>query len=142
MPVERHRLHLPVSRREPRLFLWCLGGFRIEFDGVEVDTSSVRPRSRALLRLLTSRTGQPTHRETPIDALWPTTPIGPGLHSLHVAASSLRGFLRERTGLELIHRVGDMYALRLPADAGCDLTLFQTSLRMADQRRAPRTAPG
>jgi DNA-binding SARP family transcriptional activator len=102
-----------------------LGGFGIEVGGVPVALDRIKPRPRALLRLLASTGGQPVHREVIAEALWPEADGPAGGRGLHVAISNLRGFLGEALGPEgarMIARDGEAYRLAVPPevlDVGC-----------------------
>ncbi len=102
----------------------CLGRFRLEIDGTPVTLSAIRPRARALLRLLALHTGQPVHRETILEALWPEAACDAGPRNLHVAISSLRQALESRSadgeGISFI-RDGDAYVLAVPPGAVVDV---------------------
>jgi DNA-binding SARP family transcriptional activator len=111
--------------------LACLGGFRLEHRGREVDLSPLRPRARALLLLLAINHGRNVHREQLIDALWPDVPLVPGTRRLQVAASSVRQLLvRSGLGDRSVQRRGDAYRLEL-SGAVVDVELFEDRLRRA-----------
>jgi DNA-binding SARP family transcriptional activator len=116
-----------------------LGGFGIEVGGVSVALDGIKPRPRALLRLLASNGGQPVHREVIAEALWPEADGSAGGRGLHVAVSNLRGFLGEALGPEgarLIARDGDAYRLAVPPEV-LDVACFE---RAAAEGRAARAA--
>jgi DNA-binding SARP family transcriptional activator len=112
------------------------GRFAISAGGRSLQFQQVRPRVRALLRLLALHSGTPVHREVICDALWPDVDGPTGARSLHVAISSLRGQLVEQLGSatgQLIVRDGDAYRLAVPDDA-VDLRRFERAV--ADGRAA------
>jgi DNA-binding SARP family transcriptional activator len=116
----------------------CLGGFRASFDGRPVELSRVRPRARALLRLLAMHGGQPVHREVLVDALWPEVPTAAANHNLHVALWSLRKLLEPgstRGQCRLLVRDGDAYVLALPAGGYCDVAAVRAALTAAHRAR-------
>ncbi len=119
--------------------LRCFGRFEIRIDGSAPDLTRVRPRARALLRLLALHAGRPVHRELIIDALWRDLDPDAGTHNLHVSISSLRRALEPGTARgasRLLLRDGERYVLRLPPGATCDLRSFDGALSAADLARA------
>lgn len=128
---------LAGAATDARLSLWCFGGFRLCLDGEPVDFSPIRPRVRTLVRILAMHAGRPVHRDTLIGALWPDTPLAQATRGLHVALSSLRGFLDEAVpdgGNRLLRRDGDAYRLALPPDGYADVAAFRDAIVAA--RRA------
>jgi DNA-binding SARP family transcriptional activator len=120
--------------------LRCLGGFSLDVDGVEVDLSAVKPRARALLRLLALHQGRPVHRETLAEALWPEAGAAAGTRSLQVAISALRRVIEPdcaRGGSHVLVREADSYRLALPDPAASDVAEFDTARAAA--RRAAAT---
>jgi DNA-binding SARP family transcriptional activator len=118
------------------LEITTFGRFSIAVAGRTVQLHHVRPRARALLRLLALHSGTPVHREVLCDALWPDVDRSTGGRSLHVAISSLRGQLSEQLGprgSQLIARDGDAYCLVVP-DEAVDLRRFERAI--ADGRVA------
>ena len=116
----------------------CFGGFAIEVDTVPVDLGPLRPRARALLRLLALTPDQDTHRERLVDALWPGVDLSVGTRRLQVAVSSVRQLL-EQSGLpgsDLVCRHGDAYRLALPPGGSVDVRTFERGLREAAARAA------
>ncbi|MDF2254727.1 AfsR/SARP family transcriptional regulator [Streptantibioticus ferralitis] len=143
LPTSWQHLAQPTSmhltQHQPKVSTWCFGGFRMAVGDRLIDWTKVRPRARAALRLLAVRAGQPVHRETLIEALWPDTPAESATANLQVAISSLRSLLepdRERRKPRLVVRDGDAYLLNLPADAYLDTLAFQTSLAYARRARS------
>lgn len=71
-----------------------LGGFRVLRDGEPIRLQEWQSKkARDLLKLLLSRHGQPTRRETVAEALWPETETAKARGSLSVALSTLRSVL-------------------------------------------------
>ncbi len=111
----------------------CFGGFELEVDGLPVDLAPLRPRARALLRLLALTPDRDVHREYLVDSLWPGVDLTIGTRRLQVAVSSVRQLL-EHVGLpgpEVLARQGDAYRLALPAGSTIDVRTFELGLRDA-----------
>ena len=111
----------------------CFGGFELEVDGIPVDLTPLRPRARALLRLLALTPDRDVHREYLVDSLWPGVDLTIGTRRLQVAVSSVRQLL-EHVGLsgpEVLARQGDAYRLALPAGSTIDVRTFEQGLREA-----------
>ncbi|MEV4847600.1 BTAD domain-containing putative transcriptional regulator [Micromonospora matsumotoense] len=132
----------PAPNSAP-LTVRCFGGFRICLHGEPLNWSSLRPRARAVARILAMHAG-PVHRDRLLDALWPDTDPGTATRTLHVALSSLRRFLDTHlpagAGETLLHRDGDAYLLALPADAWCDVREFRQAVERAS-RHGPTSDP-
>lgn len=132
------------AERPPRLAIWCFGGFRMTVADRIVDCMKIRPRHRAVMRLLAMHAGRPVHREALIEALWPDAPPASATANLQVAISSLRGLLepdRECRKPQLVVRSGDAYLLNLPADTYLDTLAFQTALNRSRRARAAGDTP-
>jgi DNA-binding SARP family transcriptional activator len=115
-----------------------LGGFAIELDGRALPLDDVKPRARAVLRLLAAHGGQPVHREVIAEALWPASINGAGARSLHVAVSSLRGLFVAALGSDgarLLVREGEAYRLAVPGGA-IDIGRFERAALEARDARA------
>jgi DNA-binding SARP family transcriptional activator len=126
-----------TSVEAPRAVLRCLGRFRLELDGRVIDLTPAKPRVRQALRLLAARAGDPVHRESIVEALWPDAELKAGMHNLQVTISSLRRLLEpeaSRGESSLIVRQGDAYRLALPEPADIDLVAFEGAL--AESRAA------
>jgi DNA-binding SARP family transcriptional activator len=124
------------DRLDGGLEIRTFGRFAISAGGRSLQFQQVRPRARAVLRLLALHSGTPVHREVICDALWPDVDGPTGARSLHVAISSLRGQLVEQLGSatgQLIVRDGDAYRLAV-ADDAVDLRRFERAI--ADGRAA------
>lgn len=128
------------------LSLRCFGGFELTLGERDLTWTAIRPRARALLRLLAIHAGQPVHRELLVEALWPERPPATAARCLHVAVSALRTFLEPgvtRGGSRLLVRSGEAYLLRIPPEGSYDLRRFETSLaegRDAEAAARPEAA--
>jgi len=127
----------PPVRADPegrQLLIRCLGGFEIEITGQAVDLGALRPRARALLRLLALSPDRDVHREHLVDALWPGADLTAGTRRLQVAVSSVRQLLEQAglAGTDVLARHGDAYRLALPAGSVVDVRSFERGLRDAD----------
>jgi len=108
-----------------------LGGFAMAMDGQPVDLGGVRPRVRALLRLLSLNGLAPVHHETIEAALWPEVDVVAASRNLHVAVAALRRSIEPsaaRGGFQLLRREGDAYRLALPAGSRVDLFAFEQAV--------------
>jgi DNA-binding SARP family transcriptional activator len=138
-PDEQASAAAGAAAAAPPVRLCCLGRFSLELDGVEVDLSAVKPRARALLRLLALHQGRPVHREVLIDALWPEAGAAAGTRSLQVAISALRRVIEPdsaRGGSQMLVREGDSYRLALPDPAASDVAEFAAARNVARQAAA------
>jgi DNA-binding SARP family transcriptional activator len=93
-----------------------------------VNLGSVRPRARALLRLLCLNAGAAVHHETIEAALWPEADPEASSRNLHVAVAALRRAIEPRAArgtFELLQRDGGAYRLALPDGADVDLLAFE-----------------
>ncbi|MFI7434131.1 BTAD domain-containing putative transcriptional regulator [Micromonospora haikouensis] len=113
----------------------CFGGFQICLHGEPLNWSPLRPRARAVARMLAMHVGRAVHRDRLLDALWPDTDPATATRTLHVALSSLRRFLDTHLpgedGESLLYRDGDAYLLALPTGSWCDVTEFRLALQRA-----------
>jgi DNA-binding SARP family transcriptional activator len=119
------------ANHRPPLAIRLLGGFAIARDGTAIDLASVRPRARALLRLLCLHAGMAVHHETIEAAMWPDADPDASSRNLHVAMASLRKVLEPsaaRGSFQLLRREGGAYRLALPDGATVDLIEFERSL--------------
>jgi SARP family transcriptional regulator, regulator of embCAB operon len=133
-PLPENVIPIGPVRSSPQLGLKCFGGFHIAIKGRPVDLTAVKPRARAVLRLLAIHAGNPVHREVLQAAFWPDADSDTGARNLHVAVSSLRTLLEPgvaRGGSLFILREGDAYRLALPADAEVDLLAFSKAVAAA-----------
>jgi DNA-binding SARP family transcriptional activator len=121
---------VPLSA--PPLVIHLLGGFEMSLAGREVDLRAVRPRARALLRLLCLHAGAPVHHETIEAALWPSADAESSSRNLHVAIAALRRLLEPaamRGSFQLLRRDGDAYRLVMPVGGEVDLLRFEQAIR-------------
>lgn len=133
-PTAPNVIPIGVLRTAPSLTIRCFGGFSIAIKGRPVDLSAIKPRARAVLRLLAVHAGNPVHREVLQTAFWPDADLETGARNLHVAVSSLRSSLEPgvgRGGSSYLLREGDAYRLAIPNDAEVDLIQFSKSLGAA-----------
>lgn len=135
-------LAIPALAPAPSVSVRLFGGFELAVDGVPHELA-LKPRVRALLRLLAVQAGRPLHRDTIQEALWPDVEPRAGARNLHVAISSLRQALDPlgAPGRPLLVRDGDAYRLCVGAHAECDLVAFEADLaagRAARAREAER----
>ena len=72
------------------LAIRAFGRFEMLVGDRQVDLAGLKPRPRALLRLLALNAGRPVHREVLIDSLWPEADPDTAARSLHVALSAIR----------------------------------------------------
>jgi DNA-binding SARP family transcriptional activator len=121
--------HVKVTT--PPIDIRMLGGFGLAMDGQQVDLAGVRPRVRALLRLLCLNTQSPVHHETIEAALWPEVDASAASRNLHVAIAALRRAIEPsaaRGGFQLVRRDGDAYRLVLPRTSRVDLDAFELAV--------------
>jgi DNA-binding SARP family transcriptional activator len=133
-PAPENVIPIGVGRTVPSLSIRCFGGFSIAINGRAVDLTTIKPRARAVLRLLAVHAGNPVHREVLQAAFWPDADAETGARNLHVAVSSLRSWLEPgvgRGGSSLLLREGDAYRLAIQADAEVDLVQFSKALAAA-----------
>jgi DNA-binding SARP family transcriptional activator len=117
-----------VAAVRPPVAIRLFGGFQLEMNGSALDLAGLKPRVRALLRLLAVQGGRPLHREVIQVALWPEAAPDAGARNLHVAMSSLRQALEPgvaRAGFTLIVRDGDAYRLAIGPELSIDLVAFE-----------------
>jgi DNA-binding SARP family transcriptional activator len=122
--------------------VWCFGGFRLCVDGRAVDWSAIRPRARAVARILAMNAGRAVHRDRLVAALWPEVGPAAATRSLHVTLSSLRRFLETNLPVarsdRLLQRDGDAYLLAVPGDGYCDVAVFREAIEEARRVHAAR----
>jgi len=130
-PPAENVITISPSRVVPSLSIRCFGGFSIAIKGRPVDLSAIKPRARAVLRLLAVHAGNAVHREILQIAFWPDADTDTGARNLHVAISSLRQLLEPgvtRGASSFLLREGDAYRLALMPDADVDLLQFSRAL--------------
>ena len=134
LPPADNVISINPNRAAASLRIRCFGGFAIAIKGRPVDLSAVKPRARAILRLLAVHAGNAVHREVLQLAFWPDADGETGARNLHVAVSSLRQWLEPgvtRGGSSFILREGDAYRLVLPVDSDVDVLQFSRALAAA-----------
>jgi DNA-binding SARP family transcriptional activator len=115
------------------------GGFELWIGGQPVEMNTIRPRARALLRLLALNVGRRVHHETIEAALWPEADATSSARNLHVAIAALRRSIEPaatRGTFQLIRREGDAYVMSAPSGSRADLLDFDTELASAHRARA------
>jgi len=133
-PEAENVIPIGIVRAVPSLSIRCFGGFSIAIKGRPVDLTAVKPRARAVLRLLAIHAGNPVHREVLQAAFWPDADADTGARNLHVAMSTLRSWLEPgvgRGGSSFLIREADAYRLAIAADAEVDLVQFSRALAAA-----------
>ena len=128
----------PGAGTTPSVELCCFGGFRVAIHGRPVDLAGVRPRARAILRLLAVSAGRSVHRESLLEAFWPGVDPNAAAHQLQGAISTVRQALKpdiDGVSRALVVRDGDAYRLALPDDADVDVAAFEQA---AAEGRAAR----
>ena len=124
--------------RPPPVAISVLGSFALRLAGRDVDLTQVRPRARALLRLLCLNAGMPVHHEQLEAELWPDAGSDASSRNLHVAVAALRRVLEPtsmRGSYQLILREGDAYRFALPPGSDVDLLAFESALAGARTAR-------
>src|SRR2546430_2023939 len=97
-PAPENVIPIGVGRSVPSLSIRCFGGFSIAIKGRPVDLTTIKPRVRAVLRLLAVHAGNPVHREFLHTQSLPDADADTGARNLHVAVSSLRSWLEPGVG--------------------------------------------
>lgn len=139
-PAAGHDDDRAAERTAGTVGVRTLGGFEVTVGGVPIALDAIRPRARALLRLLAVHVGGAVHREVIADALWPEADAQTAARSLQVAVSAIRGMLADAIGPEggrIVAREGDAYRLAIPPDA-VDVGRFELAVAEARGRRVAR----
>ena len=127
-----------VAAREP-VMLQCLGGLSVRIGDRPVDLAAIKPRARALLRVLAVHLGAPVHREVMQELLWPDVDAETGRRNLHVAISAVRQALEPgipRGSSAYVRREGDAYRLALPLGSEVDVVRFERAIAAGRAARA------
>lgn len=124
---ERH------SAVAPPLEVRLLGGFAMQIAGRPVNLAAIKPRPRAVLRLLAMNAGRPVHREVLAAAFWPEADPAASARNVHVALSGLRKQLcpGDEAGCDALVREGDAYRLVVPPGGRVDLQDAEEALNQA-----------
>jgi len=128
-----------VTHEPPPISVRCFGRFHLQIRGEEPHLGRVRPRARAVLRLLALESGRAVHREMLLDALWRDIDPVAGTHSLHVSVSSLRAVLEPgvpRGANRILVRDGERYQLAMPTGSFSDLLEFDRASVEAERLRS------
>jgi DNA-binding SARP family transcriptional activator len=115
-----------------------LGEYELRLAGRDIDLASVRPRARALLRLLSLNVGRRVHHETIEAALWPDADADSSARNLHVAVAALRRALEPAAGrgsFQVLRRDGGAYLLNVPPGSFVDVIEFERTIVAAGQAR-------
>ncbi len=106
------------------------GGFAMEIAGRPVNLAAIKPRPRAVLRLLALNAGRPVHREVLAATFWPDVDPTTAARNVHVALSGLRKELctGSETGCDTLVREGDAYRLVVPPGGRVDLQEAEKAL--------------
>jgi DNA-binding SARP family transcriptional activator len=105
----------------------CFDGFEVRGDDdVEVDLSALRPRARAVLRMLAVRGGG-VHRDALVEELWPGDDELSGAKKLQVAISAIRRVLDPSGVADVVRRRGELYQLA-PGAVDCDVARLAAAL--------------
>ncbi len=132
------RATVAVTGEPPAITIRCFGRFQLRVHGQEPNLTRVRPRARAVLRLLALEAGRPVHRELLVDALWRDLDPVAGTHNLHVSVSSLRAVLEPgvpRGASRILVRDGERYQLAMPPGSSSDLLEFDRAIAEAETAR-------
>ncbi len=120
----------PVRPPEPGpLMIRCFGGFEVRRAGEEIDLSALRPRARAVLRMLAVR-GAGVHRDVLVEQLWHDDDEVSGARKLQVAISAIRRVLDPDGVVDIVRRRGELYQLARSA-VDCDVTRAEAALALA-----------
>lgn len=102
---------------EPSLAIQTLGGFRVVRGGDPVPAIAWQSRkARDLVKILVTRRGRPTPRESLIALLWPGEPADKVGNRLSVALSTVRAVLGSRRGAAAHSVVTEGDTVRLDLD--------------------------
>jgi DNA-binding SARP family transcriptional activator len=127
-----------ADRHPPATTIRLLGGFALQLAGQNVDLGTVRPRARALLRLLCLNAGRRVHHETIEAALWPDADAASSARNLHVAIAALRRAIEPaaiRGSFQLLRREGDAYVLTVPPGSEIDVLDFENTIASGNYAR-------
>ncbi|MFQ5813116.1 MAG: BTAD domain-containing putative transcriptional regulator [Anaerolineae bacterium] len=133
-----------AGTRSPMLALFCLGKFRVEIDGMPVDTRA-GGKSLAILKFLAGRDGHPTPRDILMEALWPDSDAEAAGNRLRVAVHALRRLLAPAgKSLDILTYQDGCYLLNPGVSVRIDAdefeTLWQRGVRLERQGRRAEAA--
>jgi DNA-binding SARP family transcriptional activator len=117
-----------AGRPRATLSIRCLGRFALDRAGASVALSDLRPRARAVLRMLAAHLGGGVHRQVLCDELWPDDDEASALRKLHVAISSIRRAVEADGAADLIRRDGDVYRIDADGAVECDVRAFSAAV--------------
>jgi DNA-binding SARP family transcriptional activator len=122
----------PSSAAAP-MSVKLLGGFAMQIAGRPVDLAAIKPRPRAVLRLLALNAGRPVHREVLAATFWPDADPATSARNVHVALSGLRKQICpvDGSGCGTLVREGDAYRLVVPPGGHVDLLDAEEALSVA-----------
>jgi DNA-binding SARP family transcriptional activator len=106
----------------------CLGRFTVRRGADVIVLGGLRPRARAVLRMLAVHLGVGVHRQTLCDELWPDDDEAGASRKLQVAISSIRRVLETTGSSEVVGRRGDVYLLDADRGVACDVQEFSTAV--------------
>lgn len=106
----------------------CLGRFTVRRGADVIVLGGLRPRARAVLRMLAVHLGVGVHRQTLCDELWPDDDEAGASRKLQVAISSIRRVLETTGSSEVVGRRGDVYLLDADRGVACDVHEFSTAV--------------
>ncbi len=129
LALRQHAARLRQQAVSPGLDITCFGPFEVLDDGRPVSLAALRPRARAVLRLLALHAGRPVHREALLAALWPEADAVAAGRSLQTTVSSLRAVLAGSLAGEALVREDGAY--RLTAAVSTDVERADRALERA-----------
>lgn len=124
----------PPEAAPPVVEVRCFAEFDLRVDGTAPDLSGIRPRARAVLRLLAVHAGRPLHRELIADALWGELDPAAAMHNLQVSVSALRSALEPGVPgrhSRVVVRDGESYTLALAPGSRSDVGEVDEALAAA-----------
>jgi len=123
----------PPSAEATPMYVRLLGGFAMQIAGRSVNLAAIKPRPRAVLRLLALNAGRPVHREVLAATFWPDADPTTSARNVHVALSGLRKQLcsDNDTGCDVLVREGEAYRLVVPPGGRVDLQEAEKALSSA-----------
>jgi DNA-binding SARP family transcriptional activator len=111
-----------------KLRVECLGRFAVTRGDDVIALDGLRPRARAVLRMLAVHLGTGVHRQALCDELWPDDDETGASRKLQVAISSIRRVLETNGSGEVVGRRGDVYLLDVDRGVACDVHEFSTAV--------------